>query len=62
MEVPGPGTESEPQLQQRQILNPLLKAGDQTHTSAATRATVVGFLTHGTTSETPSINTLSKEK
>jgi len=45
VEVPGPGTESEPQLrptpqlQQHQILNRLPQAEDQTCASTATRAT-----------------------
>ena len=30
MDVPRPGTESEPQLRQHSILNPLCQAGDQT--------------------------------
>jgi len=38
MEVPGPGIESEPQLQQHRILNLLCQAGDQTCASAVTRA------------------------
>ena len=43
MGVPGPGVESEPQLQQRPILNPLHWAGDGTCTSAVTQAAAVGF-------------------
>ena len=45
MEVPGPGTESKPQvwlipqLQQHQTFNSLHQGRDQTHTSAVTRAT-----------------------
>ena len=37
MEIPGPGTELEPQLQQCWILNPLQWAGDPTHASAVTQ-------------------------
>ena len=46
MEVPRSGIESELQLQQCQILNPLWQAGDQTCTSAAAWAIAVGFLTN----------------
>ena len=47
MEVPEPGiVQSEPQLQQCQILNPLLQAGNWTCTSAATRAAIVRSSTH----------------
>ena len=49
MEVPGPGTESKPQLQQGWILNPLRWARDWTQTSGATRITAVWFLTHWAT-------------
>ena len=47
MEVPGPGTESEPQLwpmsplQQCQILNPLPGVGDWTHTASETMLIIV---------------------
>ena len=50
MKVPGPGIESEPQLQpvpqlrQHWILNPLCWAGDQTFASAATQAATVTVL------------------
>ena len=53
MEVSGPGTESEPQLQQRSIPNPLSQAGDRTLASPATRATAVGFSTHCATGGAP---------
>ena len=46
VDVPGPRTESEPQLQQCQILKPLWQAGDWTWVSSATRAAAVGSLTH----------------
>ena len=46
MEVPKPGTESEPQLQQHQARN-------QTCTSAVTHAAAVRFLTHCATAGTP---------
>ena len=58
-QVPGPGIEYELQLQlmlqQCQILNQLCWAGDQTCISAATTATAVGFITHGTTVGTPAL-------
>ena len=59
MEVPGPGIESElqmqptPQLWQRQILNSLRWARDQTRTSMVTLTAAVAFLTHSTTMGTP---------
>ena len=59
IEVPGPGTESEPQLrptpqvQQHWISNPLHWAVGQTCTSSVTWATAVGFLTHWATAGTP---------
>ena len=59
MEFPKPRTESKPypqpvpQLWQRQILNPLFWAGDQTHTSAKPQDTAVGSLTHYATAGTP---------
>ena len=59
MEFPKPRTESKPYLQpvpqlwQRQILNPLFWAGDQTHTSAKPQDTAVGSLTHYATAGTP---------
>ena len=52
MEIPGPGIKSKPQLQptphlrQRQILNPLHRAGDWTRASMVTWAAAVGSLTH----------------
>ena len=46
MEVPGPGIESKLHLQQCWIFNPLCQARDGTHTSTATRAAAIGFLTH----------------
>ena len=45
MDVPGPGIESEQQLRQ----------WVQTCTSAATRATAVGFLTRWVTAGTPKV-------
>ena len=66
MAVPRPGTESElqlqptPQPQQCQIRNPLRWAGDLTHTSTATRATVVRFFTHYAAVGTPDFFTLLK--
>ena len=59
LEFPGPGIESEPQLQampqlwQCQILNPLCWAGDWTCTSTVTWAAAVRFLIHCTTVGTP---------
>lgn len=59
MDVPGSGIESEPQWGpmpqpwQRQILNPLLWAGDRTHTFMGTPDAAVGFLTHSTTGGAP---------
>ena len=52
VEVPGPGIESEPQMQLRQC-RILHWARDPTLTSAATRAAAVGFLTHCATEGTP---------
>ena len=49
MEVPGPGSESEPQLCQ---FNPVWQAVNQTHSSAATQAPAVGFLTYCTIART----------
>ena len=43
MEVPGPGTESEPQVQPAPQLH---WAGDRTHISAGTQNIVVESLTH----------------
>ena len=42
-----------PQLLQHQILNPLHRARDWTHTSTVTQGTTVRFLTHCTTAGTP---------
>ena len=59
MVVPGPVIESELQLQTmlklwpHQIFNPLHRAGEQMHASAATRDTAVRFLNHCTTVGTP---------
>ena len=53
MKVPRPGIKSEPQLQQRRILNLLYLTGDRTPTSTATQATEVGFLNDCTTVATP---------
>ena len=59
MEVPRAGIESELQLQPASLLRqhisfkPLHQARDQTHVSAANRATTVELLTHCTTTETP---------
>ena len=58
LEVPGPGTESEPQLGP-DAFTPLPRAGDGTHVSAVTRAAAVGFLPHHATVETPEIFFLS---
>ena len=66
MKDSGPGIESElqlqptPQLQQRHILNPLLRVGDETHASMVTQATEVRFLTHYTTAGLPSCVSFSK--
>ena len=67
MEVPGPRSESKPQLQltpqlwQCQILNLLRQTGDQTRTSAAIQATRdnVGSLTHCATAGTPEVLNLN---
>ena len=58
MEVPGPGTEyetqlqPEPQLWQHRYFNSLHQDGDETPASAVTQATVVSFLNHYTIAET----------
>ena len=43
VEVPQPGTEPKPQLQQLWILNPLSSTEEPTRTSAATQAATVRF-------------------
>ena len=53
MEVPGPETESEQQLQQPRILNPLHQTGERTLASVAPQATAVRFLTLYATAGTP---------
>ena len=59
MEISGSEMESKPQLQSTpqlwpcQILNPLHQAGDPTHSSAATQATAIGFLTYFATEGNP---------
>ena len=57
VEVSGPETEYELQLQPTR--DPLTQSGNQTSTSAPTRATAVGFLTHCTTVGTPTSILLS---
>jgi len=53
MEVPSPGTESEPQLCNAGSFNPVQQVGDQSCASAVTRATVVRFITHCIMAGTP---------
>ena len=66
VEVPGPGTESEPQphlchnVSNARSFNPLYQAGDQTTASIATTAAAVRFLTHCATAGTPTIYSFKK--
>ena len=62
MEVLGPGTESELQLQpmscgNARSFNAMCPTKDRTHASAATQASAVGFLTHCATTGTPMLLT-----
>ena len=62
MEIPGPGNESEPQLQamlscsNAGSFNPLYQARDWTHTSAEIQTPADRFLTHCATVGTPRLN------
>ena len=53
MEVPWPGIQTKPQMQQCQILNPLHQAEDWTCTFSVTWVAAVRFLTHGAIAEVP---------